>query len=413
MSSRFRSNFIKVARANVLAQLLPLLALPLLTRLYTPDDFGVLALFSSATSLLLAFSTWRFDWSIPNTSSETLTSALLLLGVLALLIFSGSSFAVLWFWKEQLYFWRGFEVLGSLILLLPVAVVVGGLQELLRCWYVRKAEMSNVATSRMAQSVASTGFNVAAGYAGLSAMGLITSAVVSAGVGVSVLMRGAQSLKKSFVRLSIKRLKVGLIKYWSESTASTVGSVVNVASVAVVPMLLVQYYSPKEVGWYALMYQLALGPIGLMTTALSQSFWAEAAQLVKSDLIELRRLFLKFTKLLMLVAIPVVLICTSGTLFVGPILGEDKWAGAGSILAALSPMIAGIIVVQPLTHLVVHKKQKWKMYLDIAKLTAVIALIVLFPKLEGELHVLIFYLSSIVLFSNLILFFLNLKCLKK
>lgn len=413
MNARFRSNFFKIAKANVLAQLLPLLAAPLLTRLYTPEDFGALALFSAAASLLLAFSSWRFDWSVPNTSSKTLAVALLLFGSVALLFFSGVTFFVLWNWAEQWSFWKGFDVLGPLLFFLPVIILGSGLHELMHCWYVRQAELSKVASVRIAQSITGTGLNLVGGYAGLGAWGLIGSSVTSAWVGMGLLVSGAQNLKSSFARLSLNRIKVGITRYWWESTASTMVAIVNIASLAAVPLLLVQYYSAKEVGWYALMYRLAITPIGLLTSALSQSFWAEAAQLVKTDITRLKSLFLKSTKLLILVAIPVVLLCISGPLFVGPVLGEAQWAGAGEILMALAPMLVGMIVVQPLTHLIVHKKQIWKLYLDAIKLVAIILLIILFSKAGVELHVLIFYLSLVFLVSHGILFYLNLICLKK
>jgi O-antigen/teichoic acid export membrane protein len=413
MNSRFRSNFFKVAKANVLAQLLPLLAAPLLARLYTPEDFGALALFSAAASLLLAFSSWRFDWSVPNTSSKTLAAALLLFGSVTLFFFSGATFFVLLNWAEQWSFWEGFDVLGPLLLFLPVIILGSGLHELMHCWYVRQAELSKVASVRIAQSFTGTGLNIVGGYAGLGAWGLIGSFVASAWVGMGLLVTGAQNLKRSFARLSLNRIKVGITRYWWESTTSTMVAVVNVASLSAVPLLLVQYYSAKEVGWYALMYRLAIAPIGLLTSALSQSFWAEAAQLAKTDIARLKSLFLKSTKLLILAAIPVVLLCVAGPLFVGPFLGEAQWAGAGNILMALAPMLVGMIVVQPLTHLIVHKKQIWKLYLDVIKLVAIILLIILFSKAGGELHVLIFYLSLVFLVSHGILFYLNLICLKK
>ncbi len=395
------------------AQLLPLLAAPLLARLYTPDDFGTLALFSSAASLLLAFSSWRFDWSVPNTSSKTLAAALLLFGAVALLFFSGATFLVLWNWAERWSFWKGFDVLGSLLLFLPVIILGSGLHELMHCWYVRQAELSKVASVRITQSFAGTGLSIIGGYAGLGAWGLIGSSVTSAWVGMGLLVSGAQNLKRSFTRLSLNRIKVSIARYWWESTTSTMVAVVNVACLAAVPLLLVQYYSAKEVGWYALMYRLAITPIGLLTSALSQSFWAEAAQLVKTDIARLKILFLKSTKLLILAAIPVVLLCVSGPLFVGPVLGKAQWTGAGDILMALAPMLVGMIVVQPLTHLIVHKKQIWKLYLDTMKLVTTILLIILFSKTGGELHVLIFYLSLVFLVSHGILFYLNLICLKK
>ena len=83
LRSRFTRNVLVVGGANVLAQALPVFAAPLLTRLYTPTDFGAIAVFASALSMTLAVATARFDWSVPNARSNTSAAALMLLGVLA------------------------------------------------------------------------------------------------------------------------------------------------------------------------------------------------------------------------------------------------------------------------------------------------------------------------------------------
>ena len=73
--SRFRRNFLKIAKANIFAQLLSIIFLPILTRLYTPDEYGVLALFTSLLGFIAAFATFRLDWSIPNASSKNQAKA--------------------------------------------------------------------------------------------------------------------------------------------------------------------------------------------------------------------------------------------------------------------------------------------------------------------------------------------------
>lgn len=410
--SRFRRNFIKVARANVLAQALPLLALPLLTRLYSPTDFGVAALFASALSLLVAFSVWRFDWSVPNASSRFVASGLMAVGLVLLLSFTLVVFSILWFWGEQLSFWEGYAVLGPLLFLLPIAMLGSGLTDLLQSWYVRNANLSTVGTARIAQSAAGTGMNVVGGVAGLGALGLIIGTVSSAWVGIGLLLRHAQGLRYSLTRLTTLVIKVGLVRYWRESTISTMVAVINASSLAVIPFLLVQFYGVQELGWYALMYRIAVNPIGLLTGAVGQSFWAEAALLIRKDRKELLRIYLNYSKKLAMVAIPVLILCIAGPLYVGVILGEDQWGGAGYVLAALAPMLAGYIVVQPLTHLVVHQKQKWKLYLDSVRAVVTVLLIIMLSRSDIGLNYLVFCLSLVSLFSYVCLFYLNLTCLK-
>ena len=81
---RFARNVLRGGSGHVLAQALPLLAAPLLTRLYSPADFGALALFAAGLSMSLALATGRFEWSVPNARSARPAAALIALGALAL-----------------------------------------------------------------------------------------------------------------------------------------------------------------------------------------------------------------------------------------------------------------------------------------------------------------------------------------
>ena len=65
-------------------------------------------------------------------------------------------------------------------------------------------------------------------------------------------------------------------------------TVVLNSSQMLVPILLIQYFSSTEVGWYSLMQRVAVAPLGIVTTSLGQSFWAEAARLAKEDRNRLR-----------------------------------------------------------------------------------------------------------------------------
>ena len=64
----FRSDVVrnttKLLSANVLAQVVGLLIYPLLTRLYSQDDFGLLSLFVSMGGVLALVSTAEYQYSI-------------------------------------------------------------------------------------------------------------------------------------------------------------------------------------------------------------------------------------------------------------------------------------------------------------------------------------------------------------
>src|SRR5690554_8147650 len=52
------------------AQLLSVLAIPFITRLYSPDDFGLLAAFTAFLAFFTVLSAARFDLAIPLPESD-------------------------------------------------------------------------------------------------------------------------------------------------------------------------------------------------------------------------------------------------------------------------------------------------------------------------------------------------------
>lgn len=401
-----------VAKANALVQGLALLVTPLLTRLYLPDDFGVVALFSSILNLLLAFSTWRFEWSVPNAKSKGQAASLILLGFLVLLGISTALLVLLISIDLRLTLWEDLEKLGSFLILLPFSLIGGGLHQLMHAWYIRETRLTAVAHSKVTQRLGATVINVLGGLANLGALGLIGGAIASVWLGLGVLLQQAKGLKKGLLNLSWKRIRASFSRFWQESTLSTGVAIANTASLTAMPLLLAQHYSTTEIGWYALMNRLALTPMSLFTTAIGQSFWSEAAILVKQDRLSLKHLYIKSTKTLALLAIPIVITCLAGPFFIGQLFGEEDWKPAGIILAALAPMLLGQIVVSPLSHLVVHRKQHWQFAWDICRLIMVVSIITIFGRMDNiKIESLIFMLSTVNLGMYGLIFYMNLLCL--
>lgn len=409
--SRFRQNFVKVVKANFLAQVLSLLASPLLTRLYSPADYGTVALFSSLLSILLAFATLRFDWSVPNATSRTQAAALMVIGLLALTFVSITTFSVLWVFGSVWTFWQGFQALGSLLLLLPVALIGSGLHQLMQAWFVREANLTAVSRTKITQSVVGTGLNIAGGVFRLGAWGLIASSVVASWVGIGTLLRHANGLRAGIHRISVTKVKANWLRFWRESFFSTLVAVINTASLSITPLLLAQFYSTTEVGWYAIMMRLVITPIGMFTSAISQSFWAEAASLVKTERTKLRTLYLRSSRIMVLLAFPVVVFCLFGPLYTGVIFGKE-WAGAGYVLAALSPLLFGQIVVSPLSHLIVHHKQHWQFLWDSTRFALLLVALVIAGVVHLSISLTVLITSLVMLLMYAVLFGLNLMNLR-
>ncbi len=419
--SRFARNVWQVARANVLAQLLPVLAAPLLTRLYSPADFGAAAIFAAVLGFALAVGTGRFEWSVPSARSAGMAAALLVCGLVVLLLATPIAALAWWLaangaagpeaataagsagrWLPQALSPTGAAMAAAL---LALAMAGAGAQQMLSAWHVRSADLSAVGRSKVTRSIA----NVAAALAGASFgwWGLIAGLVAGAWVGLGTLIRQAHGLTGQLGRLTRPRLAAAARRYRAEAAWSTLASALNTATFAVAPLMLARHYSAAEVGYFALMQRVALGPIGLIGSAVSQSFWAEAAQLLRRDVPALRLLYRRSTLRLAWVALPLALLALAGPLYIGLLFGAEAWQAAGWVLAASVPMLVGQAVISPLSHLIVHGRQHWQALWDAARVLLLVLAIEGLGRAGAPFAATVFGLSMVMGVMYLVLFALN------
>ena len=81
-------NFTKLLSANVVAQVIGLLVYPILTRIYAPEDFGLLNLFLSIGGVLTILSTAEYYYAIVLPKNQKDAISVLYVGLGCLLFVS-------------------------------------------------------------------------------------------------------------------------------------------------------------------------------------------------------------------------------------------------------------------------------------------------------------------------------------
>ena len=350
---------------------LPVLITPVLTRLYGPEDFGSLAVFAAFLSLSIAFSTWRFDWLIPNARTRASAASLFLVGLLCLVI---ACLVITGLLSLGAFNWSSVGSLGALAFLLPVALFAGGVRSLLSGWFVRKGDLKHVGKATIAQAGANAAASLALGMVTPGAFGLLMASTLAAWSGIGTLLRHSWSgLRSSLAKVDVPLMGMTVARHGRNATWSTLVSVINAASLTAPVLVLSYFYSSKEVGWYSLMFRLLAAPIGALSSALGQSFWSRAAELARARRVaDLSALYQKTTFRLGLAALPVVGVCMIGPYVVGPILGSKEWEEAGYILRAMMPLFVGTIMFSPTNHLVVLNRQVLQVLVDCIRLVLVV-----------------------------------------
>ena len=84
------------------AQLISVLAAPLLTRLYSPEAFGILAAFSAILALCLVAAAGRYELAIPIPEKEDDAANLAALSVFIAIVFTVFASIFLIFFREKI-----------------------------------------------------------------------------------------------------------------------------------------------------------------------------------------------------------------------------------------------------------------------------------------------------------------------
>ncbi len=253
-------------------------------------------------------------------------------------------------------------------LFVPLGLLAGGSFLLLQARNVGRRDLTSVSRAKVLQAVAGVAMGVVLGLLGLGSTGLVAAYVCGLIVSVLAMPNDLRDLWRAVLEVRLADVARVLATYGRQLLAAVGVALINVASNAGPALLLLVFYDSTVLGWYGLVFRLATAPVGVVTSAIAQSFWAEAAELVRHDVDGLRKFYLETVYRLSVLAVPFVATALLGPLYIPKIFGGDEWSGAGHILMALTPYLLGIIVFSPTTHLVVYGKVHWQLWLDLCTL---------------------------------------------
>lgn len=368
----FKKNFMALAKANIIVQLLTICSIPVISRLFSPSDYGLLSVYSSIVVLLASFSTLRFDWSIPSAKLNTQGAILFAFGIGIALFFTivtSLIFTTSLFWNYAPTAVMDLKPYWPLII---VGVLFLSCFNLLKSWSTRKANLLDIARITWQQALARISLNLLFGYLSFGGLGLLLSSLIARGMGLRrfyhVLLEVCSSLQKT----TQKRVLITWRRYRKKAALSSVISLLNTISTNLTILGLALYYSSFELGLLAFANRLVAGPVNVVVRAISQSFWSRAAELARTGQYkQLSAEYIYVTIRLFICAI----IVTAAIFFAAPhtgLLFGKNWSNVGSILICMIPLFIGTIVVVPTNHLIAIQKEALQLIADIARLFLII-----------------------------------------
>src|SRR5690625_1200619 len=343
---RFARSVSILAGGTALAQFLGILAAPLLTRLYSPEDFGILAAFVALLAIVGVISTLRYDAAIPLPGSDREAAHVLGLSFCALGFFALLTSMGVYFWGDSIAGLIKLPELAPYLWLLPIGIVLAGLYEVLINWGIRVRAFPLMARSKLYQVITQLGVQL--GCFSLGPFGLLLGQTIGSGAGAMGFATFLTRQRWALLRqLRAAELWAAAWRYRRFPLFSTWASGCNTLSTQVPPLMLAAFFSPTAAGLYALSHRVLALPMGMMGQAIGDAFLAEAAEARREGGLPALVLSI-YEKLVQIAMPPAVLLVLIGPELFALVFGPE-WRMGGTFAQWMTPWLLVQFISSPLS----------------------------------------------------------------
>jgi O-antigen/teichoic acid export membrane protein len=319
-----------------LAHLITILISPILTRLFSAEDFGELQLFQSLVILFALFSTGCYHYVIVSPKKESEAKAIAKGIILFSLAFATTVFIVGISLYSLTNLFRSLSL--TFIILLPITIWIHSVLLVFDYWFIRNDKYSTISFTRIVRTSSSGVAQVLNGILSLP-FGLIWGLVLGR---ILTLYFVAKQLSKSLI-VDIKNQSTKLIKkvateYKSQPFFILPSTLISTGSSELVIFLIAGLFGQYELGIYALAYRVLSAPSAFIGTSFGEVLFKETTTLINTSK-SLKYKLLKTWGLLFIIALfPVLALSFYGDIFITIIFGNE-WLDTGYLSQILAPLL--------------------------------------------------------------------------
>ncbi|MCF8404800.1 MAG: lipopolysaccharide biosynthesis protein [Bacteroidales bacterium] len=404
----FTKNLLTLVSGTSIAQLLPILIAPVLTRIYTPDDFGLLALFMSIATILGTVANLRYELAILLPKEDTKAINVLALGVSISLALSILSLLIIILFQSFILQLLEEPRLRGWIYLVPLVVLLIGMYNTLNYYSTRIKKYKDIALSKIFKSVTMVAVQLGLGLVKYGFGGLIIGYAASHLFGNMQLLKNVLREKNLIREITKTEMKQQAIRYKRFPQYTFPASLANQLANELANIFISIIYSVTTLGFYSLAIRMLAVPSSFVGTSIGQLYMQEATE-EKHRTGAAVETFKSTLRKLVLMGLPFFLLIFIFAEDVFAFVFSEEWRIAGTYARYLIPLLFVRFVVSPVSiNLSIFEKQPLSLILQSGLLfiTLVIFGCGYWLKLEFKLLLLILVVSLCFyyLFFLLILF---------
>lgn len=360
--NQFIRNIITLMTGTGIAQAIPVALSPILTRMFSPEEFGLFAFYSGLATILLVFATCKYELAImlPVRDSEAIEIVKLASIVSALVSFL--IFLLVWFLNQEICYLLGNDEIGFWLYFLPITIFVSGIYQTLNYWFNRKRDFKRLATNRVIQSTFTGGSQTIFGTLGIDGVSLLFGSLIGQLVTVGGFVnKFFKEEKQDFFTFRLANIKKMMFRYSDFPKYDLPTNLLSVSSTHAPNLLFTALFSSNYTGFYYLTQRVLQAPITLISTSVLDVFKEEASRMYR-ETGQAKAIYIKTFKWLLVISIlpSIFLFLFVETLFI--FFFGSEWALAGVYAQILLPSLTVKFLANPLSFMIyIAEKQKWNL----------------------------------------------------
>ncbi len=327
-----------------MAQAIPLLFSPVLSRIYSPAHFGDLAFFTATVAIATMIATGLYELAIVLPKSDR--QAFQLVGLVIVIAFAVSltAFIIILFLKKS-----GIKLHDSIdqnIILIPLGILFNALFQGLNYWLNRKKGYLVLNISRIAQSLGIVVVSILLGWLGYREYGLVMGYIFGGFFSIIPLVH---LMLKHHSIISLTGMKRVALLHLNFPKLMLPTSGMNTAAGQAPVFMLRSFYDNAIVGSYGFAARILTAPLAIISVAIGQIFYRNLAEVGHSGSNDLYTPFKRTASMLLAFSILVFtpLYFWGESLF-GWIFGKE-WLESGRFVEILVIGTAVRFIVSPLS----------------------------------------------------------------
>ena len=347
-NSHFFRNVAILTTGTALAQTIPLLASPILTRIYTPTDFGLLALFMAVVQSVLPMVSGKYDIALVLPKDESRGEQLFGVAVLFAIVVSCALAVFLFVAHDWVIGVLDAGKLGWWIYLTPLVLFMSGIYGASNYFANRKKFYGLMAKAGFMQAAVTGVVTVGLGLAGFGFVGLLLGNILALLVTTFYIIRSSAPHLFRTVFGNWKKKRVLMAKYKDYPIFNGSTSLIGGITLSLPVFFIAHYFPESIIGYYAIVLRVANKPLSFLTTPISQVNLKKVVDLVNEGRNVTKYIFKLALVLTSIVSVPTVLLVVFAPEIFSFVLSE-QWHTAGVYCQIIIPAISVRFVVSTLS----------------------------------------------------------------